>query len=137
MRLTPNSSIRRLGLAAAAPSTASITGWILSVAVSASPRISRLTVAEWPSAEIWPWIVVISACGTFSHYCMARAMTHADATIVIPMDFLRVPASALLGYLLYREMLDVWTVAGAILILFGNALNLRNAAPKRAAAVSS
>ena len=52
--LTPNSSIRRLGLAAAAPSTASITGWILSVAVSASPRISRLTVAEWPSAEIWP-----------------------------------------------------------------------------------
>ena len=52
--LTPNSSIRRLGLAAAAASTASITGWIRSVAVSASPRMSRLTVAEWPSAEIWP-----------------------------------------------------------------------------------
>jgi len=28
-------------------------------------------------------------CGTFSHYCMARAMLYADATVVLPMDFSR------------------------------------------------
>jgi drug/metabolite transporter (DMT)-like permease len=94
--------------------------------------LPALWVWRWPSAETWPWIVLIAACGTFSHYCMAKAMTHADATIVVPMDFLRVPLSALLGYLLYSEMLDVWTVAGALLILFGNTLNLLGAAPKKA-----
>jgi drug/metabolite transporter (DMT)-like permease len=93
--------------------------------------LPALWVWRWPSAEAWAWIVVIAACGTFSHYCMAKAMTHADATIVIPMDFLRVPLSAALGYLLYSEMLDVWTVAGAALILFGNLLNLRGAAPRK------
>lgn len=93
--------------------------------------LPALWVWRWPSAEAWAWIVVIAACGTFSHYCMAKAMTYADATIVIPMDFLRVPLSAALGYLLYSEMLDVWTVAGAALILFGNLLNLRGAAPRK------
>jgi len=93
--------------------------------------VPALMVWTWPSAAVWPWIVVIGVCGTFSHYCMARAMTHADATIVVPMDFLRVPLSALLGYLLYNEFLDMWTVAGALLILFGNALNLRGAGTAR------
>lgn len=96
--------------------------------------LPALWVWRWPSSEAWAWIVVIAACGTFSHYCMAKAMTHADATIVIPMDFLRVPLSAALGYLLYSEVLDIWTVAGAALILFGNLLNLRGAAPRKAEA---
>jgi len=96
--------------------------------------VPALWVWRWPSAETWAWIVVIAACGTFSHYCMAKAMTYADATVVIPMDFLRVPLSAALGYLLYSEMLDAWTVAGAAMILFGNLLNLRGAAPQKAAA---
>ena len=93
--------------------------------------IPALMVWTWPSAAVWPWIIVIGVCGTFSHYCMAKAMTHADATIVVPMDFLRVPLSALLGYMLYNEFLDIWTVAGALLILFGNALNLRGAGTAR------
>ena len=52
--LTPNSSIRREGCAAADAPTAFITGSIRSTAVSASPRRSRFTIAEWPSAETWP-----------------------------------------------------------------------------------
>jgi drug/metabolite transporter (DMT)-like permease len=71
------------------------------------------------------WIVVIAFCGTFSHYCMARAMLHADATVVIPMDFLRVPLSAAAGWLIYSERLDMFTVLGASLILAGNLLNLK------------
>jgi len=90
-----------------------------------------LAVWRWPSAEIWLWIVLIAACGTFSHYCMAKAMTHADATVVVPMDFLRVPLSALIGYLVFSEVLDAWTLAGAVLILFGNVLNLRAAESRK------
>jgi drug/metabolite transporter (DMT)-like permease len=79
---------------------------------------------------------VIGFCGTFSHYCMARAMLHADATIVLPMDFLRVPLTAMLGWLVYSERLDAFTVLGAVLILTGNLLNLRSADPVPARAVT-
>lgn len=93
--------------------------------------VPALWVWRWPSAEIWPSIVVIAFCGTFSHYCMARAMTHADATVVVPMDFLRVPLSALLGWALYAELVDGYTVLGALLILAGNTLNLKRAGTAR------
>lgn len=78
-----------------------------------------------PSAHVWPWIVVIAFCGTYSHYCFTQAMRYADATVVVPMDFLRVPLSAAVGWLIYSERLDAATIAGAALILTGNLLNLR------------
>lgn len=81
-------------------------------------------------AHLWGWILLVSICGTFSHYCMARAMTFADATIVIPMDFLRVPLTALLGWMIYSEAIDIYTALGAALILSGNMLNLRKSAPQ-------
>ena len=71
-----------------------------------------------------PWILVIAVCGTYSHYCMTRALQHAEATTIVPMDFLRVPLSALAAWLVYAEAVDLWTVLGAALILGGNALNL-------------
>ena len=72
---------------------------------------------------------MVAFCGTFSHYCMARALLYADATVVIPMDFLRVPLTAAVGWLLYSERLDAFTVFGAALILTGNLLNLRAIGP--------
>jgi drug/metabolite transporter (DMT)-like permease len=91
--------------------------------------IPALYVWIWPSAYAWGWMVVIAFCGTFSHYCMARAMLYADATVVVPMDFLRVPLTAAAGWLLYSERLDTFTVLGAALILTGNLLNLKAADP--------
>lgn len=107
-------------------STLTIMFWML-VIQSALGFLPAIYVWQWPSTIGWSWIVVIAFCGTFSHYCMARALTYADATIVIPMDFLRVPLTATAGWLLYSERLDLYTVLGAALILCGNLLNLRSA----------
>jgi drug/metabolite transporter (DMT)-like permease len=104
--------------------TLAIIFWMLAVQ-SAAGFFPSIYVWIWPSAWAWGWIVVIAFCGTFSHYCMARAMLHADATVVIPMDFLRVPLSAAAGWLIYSERLDTFTVLGASLILAGNLLNLK------------
>lgn len=87
--------------------------------------IPALRVWVWPSAGLWPWIFVIAFTGTFAHYCMAKALSYAEATVVMPMDYLRVPASALIGYLLYAEAIDGLTAVGAGLILAGNLFNLR------------
>ncbi len=84
-----------------------------------------------PPAEAWPWIVLISFSGTFSHFCMTRALVYADAMVVAPMDYLRVPLTALIGWLFYSERIDVYIAVGAALILAGNLVNLRR--PKRPA----
>ena len=84
-----------------------------------------LMVWTWPSAHTWGWIAAIAFCGTCSHFCMARAMLYADATIVVPMDFLRVPLTATLGWFIYAERLDLFTILGAAMILLGNLLNLK------------
>ena len=89
-----------------------------------------LVVWHWPSAHVWLWLLVIAFVGTYSHYCMTRALQHADATTVVPMDFLRVPLAALMGWLIYAEKIDLLTALGAALILFGNLLNLKGAAAK-------
>jgi drug/metabolite transporter (DMT)-like permease len=108
--------------------TLAIIFW-MQVIQAAAGFIPSLYVWIWPSAYAWGWLVVIAFCGTFSHYCMARAMLYADATVVVPMDFLRVPLTATAGWLLYSERLDMFTVLGAALILTGNLLNLKAADP--------
>jgi drug/metabolite transporter (DMT)-like permease len=109
--------------------------WML-VVQSAAGLLPALYVWAWPPFHLWGWVVLIAICGTFSHYCMARAMLHADATVVIPMDFLRVPLSATAGWLIYSERLDLFTVLGAALILTGNLLNLKPNPPTKAPAPS-
>ena len=108
--------------------TPTIIFWML-VIQAAAGFFPSLYVWTWPSAYAWGWLVVIAFCGTFSHYCMARAMLYADATMVVPMDFLRVPLTATAGWLIYSERLDMFTVLGAVLILTGNLLNLKATDP--------
>lgn len=109
--------------------------WMI-VVQSAAGFFPALYFWQWPSAYVWGWLVVIAFCGTFSHFCMARAMLYADATVVVPMDFLRVPLSATIGWLFYAERLDMFTVLGGVLILSGNMLNLRSSDPVPARAAT-
>ncbi len=103
--------------------------WML-VVQSLLGLLPALAVWRWPSAVGWGWIGVVAFCGTFSHYCMASALRHAEATVVVPMDYLRVPLTALAGWLIYAERMDGLTVLGAALILGGNLLNTRRAAAR-------
>ena len=106
-------------------SVVSILFWMV-VIQSAIGLVPALAVWRWPSMVGWTWVLVIAFCGTFSHYCMTRALRYADATVVVPMDFLRVPLSAVVGWLVYTEAIDLLTALGATLILAGNLLNLKS-----------
>jgi drug/metabolite transporter (DMT)-like permease len=100
--------------------------WMM-VLQSAIGLVPALHVWRAPSLHTWSWVLVIAICGAYSHYCMARALLHAEATIVVPMDFLRVPLAAAIGWLVYAEAVDLFTGLGAALILAGNLLNLKGA----------
>jgi drug/metabolite transporter (DMT)-like permease len=80
------------------------------------------------TAEMWPWVILLGAVGGVSHFFLTKAMHLADASFVVTLDFLRVPATAIIAWLLYSEPLEVWLFAGAVLILAGNLINLRRPA---------
>lgn len=105
--------------------------WML-VIQSAIGLVPAIQTWRNPPIELWPWILVIAFTGMSSHFCMARALVHTDTTVVMPMDFLRLPLSALIGWLLYQEQISVFTAAGALLILGGNLVNLRGRPARQA-----
>lgn len=95
-------------------------------------------VALWdPLLPDWTslfWILLVALCGLFGHFCLVRALSLADALVVAPMDFMRLPLVMLLGIVIYAEPFDPWVLAGGALILAGNYLNLRVERRRRAAA---
>jgi drug/metabolite transporter (DMT)-like permease len=78
----------------------------------------------WPSAAAWPWVALIGCAGLLAHTCLTNALAVAPATVVTPMDFLRLPVIAMVGMLFYGEALDIWVFVGAALIFSGNYLNI-------------
>ncbi|MCO6382344.1 MAG: DMT family transporter [Vannielia sp.] len=79
----------------------------------------------WPSPAALPLTVLIGVAGLSAHFCLTRALSLAPASIVMPMDFLRLPLLAFVGMAFYGESLDIWVVVGAALILAANFINLR------------
>lgn len=84
------------------------------------------SVLDWttPSMTMLPWLLVVGVTALSAHYCMARALAHADAIVVVPMDFMRLPMVALLGLFFYGEALDPWVLAGAAVILIAITINI-------------
>jgi drug/metabolite transporter (DMT)-like permease len=85
----------------------------------------------WPSAAAWPWVVVVATTALSAHYCLARAFGLADASVVVPMDFLRLPLIAIVGFVFYDEALQVWVLVGAVIVFAAAWLNLKSARSAR------
>uniref|UniRef100_UPI003568C6D2 EamA family transporter n=1 Tax=Thalassovita aquimarina TaxID=2785917 RepID=UPI003568C6D2 len=77
-----------------------------------------------PSAQSLPWLVLIGCAGLLAHFCLTTALSLAPASVVMPIDFTRLPIVAVVGMLIYGEMVDIWVVVGALVIFAGNYLNI-------------
>lgn len=93
--------------------------------------VADTPIAPWPTAETAPWLLLVGVCGLSAHYCITTALSLADATLVQPVDFLRLPVIAGVGAVLYGEGVATALVVGGALILLGNAINLFGAATAR------
>lgn len=78
-----------------------------------------------PSSQTVPWVVLIGLAGLGSHFCLTRALSLAPASVVTPIDFLRLPLIGIIGMLAYNEGLDIWVFVGGAIIFSGNWLNIR------------
>ncbi len=72
----------------------------------------------------------VGIAGLTSHYCLSNAFRAGDATLVVPLDFLRIPLIAAVGWAFYGEKLDIFVLLGAMIIIAGVLWNLRAEAAK-------
>jgi drug/metabolite transporter (DMT)-like permease len=84
--------------------------------------VTKLGVGQLPA------IVGIGTSGLASHYCLTQAFRAGDASMVMPLDFMRIPLIAVIGWWLYGETLDIFVLMGAGLIITGILWNLRSEA---------
>jgi drug/metabolite transporter (DMT)-like permease len=72
----------------------------------------------------------VGTAGLTSHYCLSNAFRSGDATLVVPLDFMRIPLIAVVGWAFYGERLDIFVLLGALIIVSGVLWNLRSEAAR-------
>jgi drug/metabolite transporter (DMT)-like permease len=70
--------------------------------------------------------IAVGVGGLTSHYCLSNAFRAGDATLVVPLDFMRIPLIAVVGWAFYGERLDIFVLIGALIIIAGVLWNLRS-----------
>jgi drug/metabolite transporter (DMT)-like permease len=106
--------------------------WMTLLQGTASLALSLPGGIPVPGPAALGWIAIIGLTGLSAHYALTSALGHAPASIVAPMEFVRLPVVALVGMALYGEPLSLAVFAGAAVIITGNLVNLR-AETRRAA----
>jgi drug/metabolite transporter (DMT)-like permease len=87
--------------------------------------VASVFVWEPVLLEHLPWLLLVGVSGLSAHFCLTSALAEADATFVMPIDFLRLPLVALVGFLTYAEAFEAEILLGALIIFSGNYISLR------------
>jgi drug/metabolite transporter (DMT)-like permease len=74
-----------------------------------------------PTLAQLPWIVAMGALSTLATLGTTRGLAAADASVVMPINFLRQPFAVTLGFIFWTELPDIWTGIGSA-IIFGAGL---------------
>lgn len=78
-----------------------------------------LALADWqtPDARQLAWLIGAGLAGVIGQFCLTRAYAAAEVTAIQPLDFLRLPFAGVLGLAIFDEVPDLWSVAGAVVII--------------------
>ena len=73
---------------------------------------------RWITPQITdiPALLLLAVSGTVAPYCLVRAFVHTEATIIEPIEYLRLPITAGIAYLVFNQTTDLWVWVGAAII---------------------
>ena len=82
------------------------------------PIAFAVSLGNWvtPSLADWPWLIALGVCSFIAQWGLSRAFILAEASLVSPVLFLRLPVVAAIGYVFFAEVPDAWTWIGAAII---------------------
>lgn len=89
---------------------------VIMVPLTLAPSLFVWVTPRWSDL---PMLLAMAVSGWSAHFCQARSFGAADASAVMPFDFLRLPFGAILAFLLFGEISDLWTWVGAVIIFAG------------------
>lgn len=80
-----------------------------------------LSVWQWPHGIVWLWVIAAGVLGTGGHMLWTRALKLGEVSALTPITFMQLPVVVVFGWLLFDEVLDRWTLLGALIIFGANA----------------
>src|SRR5262249_40400200 len=121
----------------ATDATFGIVFWMNVMQLVFGAAVSGVTFVGKIGWELVPWVLAIGSAGLLAPYCMTNPFRVGDASVVIPLDFMRIPLIAVVGWWLYGESIDIFVFAGAGLIISGILWNLHSETRRPAPAVEN
>ena len=110
-----NIAIRKLGTTEN-PILITMVSNMIVVPLSVAPAAMNWVTPTWDQV---PWILMMGILFMGAMVCLTFSIREADARIVQTINFLRMPWSVIVGYMMFSELPDTWTWLGAIIIFFG------------------
>ena len=99
-------------------SAVTITAYMV-LLMSPMTLVCALFFWTWPTPSELAVLVGIGIAGTLAQMCMTQSLRLAETTVVLPFDFTKLVWGALFGWLLFGELIDTWTLLGALVIFSG------------------
>jgi drug/metabolite transporter (DMT)-like permease len=87
--------------------------FLLMAVVGIGPALYGWTAPAWGDV---PWIIALGVVSSLATVCLTRSFAAADASVVMPFNFLKLPFAVVIGMIWFTEQPDLWTVAGAAVI---------------------
>jgi drug/metabolite transporter (DMT)-like permease len=78
--------------------------------------VPALYVWTWPALDELLLMIGVGFFATLNQRFLSRAYASADAIAVLPFEFARLPFAALIGFIAFRELPDVWEWIGGAVI---------------------
>lgn len=115
----------------------SVAAWTF-ILMTPPSLVAALFVWQWPPLHAWPLLLLIGCCAAVGQLSLSKAFSLAEASAVLPYDFVRFGIVATAGIMLFGERLDALTIVGGVVILGATIyLALREARVARDARVAS
>jgi drug/metabolite transporter (DMT)-like permease len=93
--------------------------------------LPALWVWQWPDIEAWVYLWGMALSGTIAHLCFTRAFSLVDITALQPLEFIKLPFSVILAWIVFAEWPGVWTWVGGAIIFASTAYITRREAAAR------
>ena len=86
---------------------------VLSLPLTAVPLFFVWQTPSWTTLGL---VAIVAFFATIAHFLLTKAFTYGDASALIPVDYLRLPFIALIGFVVFSEVPDIWTWVGGAII---------------------
>ena len=71
----------------------------------------------WPAPGEWMLMGLLGVFGGTGHLLLIRAFRYAEASLLAPFNYFTIVTSTAAGYLVFRQLPDAWTFAGAGVVI--------------------